>query len=417
MKVFLLLPAVAVAMHATPQSDLNVNSRYTIESVAVDDAKRQAKLSHKIREDMHALVGQKLDFEILRDLAGRIRKELRLPSVKSSVARGTQPKHVKVTFETAAAGKAAELTVPMFLYHSNQGWSGALDAGFRVQGNVFRFGVVSDGNEDVERFAGVRASYERPELGTRYAGLRFDFESYHAQWHSSTLDALYAGAADHIYRSRQNFHPKVTVHPADGLTVEAGASFQRLQQQYPGGIHQQFPAARTQASNGAVTSLRYERDWETRGIDRHNLSAAYELRAATTILASDYVYTRHSTSASYRFQRGRQELTLEASGGVSNGEAPLFDRFVLGNASTLRGWTKYEIAPIGGNRMCHASVEYGYRPIVVFYDTGAIWFRGDEAKQRHSLGLGFRTHAVTLAVAFPIREGRATPVIFIGMNF
>ena len=61
------------------------------------------------------------------------------------------------------------------------------------------------------------------------------------------------------------------------------------------------------------------------------------------------------------------------------GRAPLFERFVLGNASTLRGWNKYELDPAGGNRMVHNSVEYRYGAFQAFYDTGAVWDRNDPA--------------------------------------
>ena len=61
------------------------------------------------------------------------------------------------------------------------------------------------------------------------------------------------------------------------------------------------------------------------------------------------------------------------------GRAPLFERFVLGNSTTLRGWNKYELDPLGGNRMVHNSVEYRYGVFQVFYDSGAIWDSGETA--------------------------------------
>ena len=50
-------------------------------------------------------------------------------------------------------------------------------------------------------------------------------------------------------------------------------------------------------------------------------------------------------------------LTSGMAGGIT-GEAPLFERFTLGDSSTLRGWDKYDIAPAGGDRVGHLSVEY-----------------------------------------------------------
>jgi outer membrane protein assembly factor BamA len=117
------------------------------------------------------------------------------------------------------------------------------------------------------------------------------------------------------------------------------------------------------------------------------------------------------------------------AGGL-NGRAPLFERFVAGNSRYLRGWNRWDLAPLGGNRLVHGTLEYQYRVLRLFYDTGSVWDRGDEAKVRHSLGLGLQLDnawreararhyrgGFTLAVAFPVKEGRAEPVFLVGMNF
>ena len=97
--------------------------------------------------------------------------------------------------------------------------------------------------------------------------------------------------------------------------------------------------------------------------------------------------------------------------------APLFDRFVLGNSSTLRGWNKYALDPLGGSHVIHGSVDYRYRFIQVFYDSGAIWDRPQEREQKQSAGVGLKKENFQLAVAFPIRSGHTEPVFFAGMNF
>jgi hypothetical protein len=60
----------------------------------------------------------------------------------------------------------------------------------------------------------------------------------------------------------------------------------------------------------------------------------------------------------------------------------------------------------------------------VFYDTGSVWDQGKSPEARHSAGIGvssglgiFHKGAFLLAVAFPIRQGRADPVFIAGMNF
>jgi outer membrane protein assembly factor BamA len=178
----------------------------------------------------------------------------------------------------------------------------------------------------------------------------------------------------------------------------------------------QYPAARTEAANAVMGTLRYDRLLEESGPSKHRLEAGYGLRAATRTLDSDFVYTRHTWAFSYTLWHGNHKLSEQFQAGVIAGNAPMFERFVLGNTSTLRGWNKYDIAPLGGNRMAHNSVEYRYRAFEIFYDTGACWTRGQEVVARHSAGVGVHLGDLALLIAFPIRNGRADPVFMAGLN-
>ena len=73
------------------------------------------------------------------------------------------------------------------------------------------------------------------------------------------------------------------------------------------------------------------------------------------------------------------------AGGIS-GDAPLFERFSLGDSRTLRGWDKYDIAPAGGDRMFHTSLEYRYRGLALFLDSGSVWDDGSDARVRVAAG-------------------------------
>ena len=87
---------------------------------------------------------------------------------------------------------------------------------------------------------------------------------------------------------------------------------------------------------------------------------------------------------------------------------------------TLRGWNKYEIAPLGGDRVQYGSVEYVHRTrAAIFYDTGSIRAgkRSGGEGIRHSAGLGIRGQNFYAYVAFPLREGRPEPVVITGTNF
>ena len=95
----------------------------------------------------------------------------------------------------------------------------------------------------------------------------------------------------------------------------------------------------------------------------------------------------------------------------------MFERFILGNAELLRGWNKFDLAPLGGSRAVHGSIDYHYRGLLLFYDTGALWDRPEQREQKQSLGVGFGVHGWELALAWPIRSGAANPVFYVGMNF
>ena len=174
-----------------------------------------------------------------------------------------------------------------------------------------------------------------------------------------------------------------------------------------------------------VSALRYHQSWGEGGeATSGDLEGLYRLRIATALLGSDDGYTKHTVNARYNWKKSNQTAEIALLAGVIYGRAPLFERFVLGNNSTLRGWSKFDLDPLGGNRVMHASVTYGYHIMRVFYDTGAIWDGGRTPAEKHSVGVGLTTglglfgkNALLIALAFPIREGRVVPVVTAGMNF
>lgn len=395
-----------------PQEDVNVNSRYTVESVNVLGA-AVSKLSTDIRHEMDAVIGQKLDNSVLDRLATRIRRDLRVPNVSVRIKRGQAPDHVTVEFEVEGGRRTEfDVAVPKFAYHSRQGWTAIGDATTRIGDNHFKVALASDGDELVEYFSGFRARYDRASLGTKRVRLGFEVDSYHQQWNNATTDALAKEpGVIGIYRSRENFEPTATVVIAQPLTWTFGVSFQRLEMMTPG--------APTEAANAIENTLRFHKDWEqTEG--RQAVDAAYHLRAATRTLGSDFVYVRHTAKARYELVKGRNDLSLEFLAGGLNGRAPLFERLVLGNASTLRGWNKYDLDPVGGDRIVHGSIDYRYRFVTVFYDTGVVWNGSTTTGQKHGAGFGFRSdgkEGFLLAIAFPLRFGHVDPVFIAGFNF
>jgi hypothetical protein len=402
----------------TQDSDLNVNTRYTVETVIVAgrnwrtdlQSESSDKISSGLRRDLRALIGSKLNPSLVDALAGRLRKEFGTREVTHRLLRGDNPESVRVEFQVKPSRRSVDVNMSQFLYDSQQGWSGVGEAGFTLDGNSLAFGLASDGDSLPERYAGISARYENKALVTGRLGVRFEFESYHEQWNQATLDALAAGPADTsgTYRTRQNFEPTATIAVAKPLTVEVGVRFERL--------GEQAPTMHTEAANAVTTTIRYHQRLDE-SASQQDLDASYTLRAATRLMASDFAYTSHFVSLRYEYKRGKQALSDEAIGGAIVGRAPLDDRFVLGDSRWLRGWNKYELDPLGGNRMIANSVEYRYGMFKAFYDTGAIWDEGQAAVPRHAVGVGLRESVFTLAVAFPVRSGHIEPIFMMGMIY
>ncbi len=418
MKVFTLflllpwLPAVAFAdsnRNALPSD--NVNSRYTVESVSVT-AKDREKLSKHLKEDMEKLVGEKFEQGIVDNLARRIRKDLRAASVMAKLSRGTTPEHVRVDFESRPRKVEEDADLTKFSYHSQQGWTGGVELGFDAGPARVKLGIQSDGNELLERYAGITTGVAVP-VGDRLQ-VRFAFDSFHEQWNQATLNAL-ARRSDipGVYRTRNHFEPSLRIALVRNLTLTAGVSFDELQTQ--------FPAARTEGSHSVITALRYHRQWVDSDTSGQELDAGYSLRAATTILGSASVYTRQSVNALYSRKFDRQEVLVRFGAGSMNGSAPLYERFVLGNTRTLRGWNKFEIDPLGGSRMIYGSTSYRYRVLEVFYDTGSVWDRKENAVARNSMGcsllFGSLRDGLAFTVGFPLRDGHIQPLFMMSANF
>jgi hypothetical protein len=381
----------------------NVNARYIIESVNVLGSESKA-LSRSLRAELKQVVGANLDSTKLEKLAGRIKEELRVTGVKIHVTKGTMPGHVLVNFEVAK--KPVDLKVAKFLYDSEAGWSGEASATTHIAGNAFTLSLASDDDALLERYTGIRTVFDRDRLGTDRLGLRFEFDDFHEMWNHATVAEDSTG----IYRSRQTFEPEARVVLMEPLEVDFGVRFARFRLSTPG--------ATTESSNAVVSTLRYHQRWGSgEDVQDQELEGSYSLSAAMRLLKTDADYTRQTVRARYKFRRDRSCVDVSFMAGRTGGQAPLFDRFVLGNASMLRGWSKFELDPLGGTHVVYGSVDYTYRYYQVFYDTGAVWESTQERDQKQSVGTGFKKEGFQLAVAFPVGAPRLLPIFFAGMNF
>src|SRR5579875_2064461 len=218
--------------------ELNVNSRYTVESVRLLGA--DLKISNALRREVDRIVGAKYDLSAIEDLADHIKSELHLADIKISVTRGTTPDHVIVNLEARQPQRTFDL------YVSKEGWNGDGAATVNLRQNAVTFGLVSDNDTLVERYAGIRAQFERKSVGTDRLRLRFEFASFHTQWNEATLAAA---PLSEIYRTRQVFMPEATVVILPPLEWSFGASFDRLGVPFSSATVGGAAAAKTESSN------------------------------------------------------------------------------------------------------------------------------------------------------------------------
>jgi hypothetical protein len=402
-------------------AESNVNQRYTIESVSVGGVQvEKAKLPSSLRHRLSSMVGARCDMAAIQEIASDLQKELRLRSVSQRLLKGSQPDRIRINFEVVRRDFAFDLSVPRFFFHSKQGWTGEVEASAHAGQNTFTLGAVSNGDDLTERFTGLVARYDDSKLFSDKLRFGIGFQAFQEQWSDSTRASLLMAGPQlglDLYTSRRNIAPEVTFAPAKSFTISAGVSLQQMRSE--------SPLTGMRSANAATAQMHYRRTIEGDSAQQA-IDAKYSLRVGLRGFGSDYAYSRHLVSVRYEVKSGRQIASDEFTAGSISGDAPSFERFILGSSTTLRGWDRYAINPLGGTRAVHNSLTYGYqfgeRTAEVFYDSGALWSPGGgvsakSAGVRHSLGVGYRQGVFVLTMAFPVVEGRISPVFIAGMNY
>src|SRR5687768_8080510 len=209
------LAAAALILAAPPPRNqehaTNVNSRYVVEAIEVAP-QFLGKLSSSLRDRIEKSIGSHFDQEAFDELTRRIKNELRNRVVIMKVSRGSKPDHVKVAFEVSDRKNEGDVVVPRFLYHSRQNFSFGADAMWRPGDHRLSLGILTDNDELMERFSGVRGSVGRDRLAGGHVNLDAELESWRTQWNPAVQTAL----ADEpgvpgIYRTRLHFQPSATI--------------------------------------------------------------------------------------------------------------------------------------------------------------------------------------------------------------
>ena len=396
------------------RSDLseNINARYIVESVEIEGA--ASDVSQQLRDDLQQLVGKRLDSDEADKLKSRLASELPGRDIARRISKGTQPGTIRVVFEIVETPWIPFIpTRSKLVYHATEGWSGVLDIPMSFPRNRYRFtvGVVMDNGDDLlEDYSGFRIGFESRVLGTEKLGARLEFSRFNQTWKDSTLTALALNPAiPEAYRARWTFEPTATFAINPSLRVDAGVSLSEMESL----MH----SPSSQTANAWVVGIGADHNWRMSGDVRQKVEAAYRLRAAVDGLDSDLSYKRHFGQGRYQYDYGRSTAIASVSLGYISGAAPLFERFSLGDTTTLRGWNKYDLAPAGGDRMFHTSVEYRYSYIAAFFDTGSVWDRGTDSKIRYSTGFGVHSDNFFLTLGFPLNADDTSATFMAGVRF
>jgi hypothetical protein len=250
--------------------------------------------------------------------------------------------------------------------------------------------------------------FETRRLGTRRLGASFGWSWFEHDWRSATLDAVARDPEIPApYDTRSTITPLVKFALSRDLSVAGGVSISELKPL--------SPATDSRMANAAVASIDYDRRWAD-GSDGSHVEASFGVRAGSRNLESDLTYTRYLGQGSYRYDAGRHHVQATGMAGGITGHPPLFERFTLGDSTTLRGWDKYDIAPAGGTRMFYSSVEYRYTGLALFLDIGSVWDATSERDVRLSTGFGFHAGPAFLIVGVPLNTDNLTAVVAVGLR-
>ena len=297
------------------------------------------------------------------------------------------------------------------LYTTNDAFSLSIVPGFETHHNYFAFGYTTDANDLLERNTGWVVRYEHRQVGTSAVQVGVDYSYFHPAFQPETEIALVAAPmVPGIYRTRELFSPSISVLPVHDVKLTFGATFQTLEMQYP--------LPHDQAAHAFTFGAQYRKETRRSGLE-HSVGIDYGVRNATRRLESDLLYTRQRVGGDYTIGLAPHAFAFHFEGGHLSGAAPLYERFSIGSATTLRGWDKFDVAPVGGSRLLYGSMAYRYRAFELFYDFGTAWdpALGETADWKHSVGVGLAVKdGFFMSVGVPCRFHGVTPVFLFGFR-
>jgi hypothetical protein len=393
--------------------DYNVNAKYIVEHAALSGVP-EASVSQSLLDELRNLAGQRLDSGEADRVQERIVRELVDYDVSRLIQKGSEVGRIRIVFEAKKRPLPSWLQFVRlrsnYVYHTEQGGSAFVDL---AMGNrnfrVTPFGAIDNADDLVEEYSGFGFRFEATKLGTRRLGASFEWSWFDQDWRIETMDALALtpGIAA-LYKNRSTVTPMLKFAITPDLSIGGGVSVTELEPLAPG--------TASQMANAAVASIDFNKHWRDNGDAGHRVVGSFGVRAGTGNLESDLDYTRYLGEGTYRFDLGRHHVQATGMAGGITGQPPLFERFTLGDSRTLRGWDKYDIAPLGGDRVAYSSFEYRYTGLAMFLDVGSVWNANTEKKVRVSAGFGFHGGPAFLTVGFPLNTDNMTAILSVGLR-
>lgn len=404
-----------IARIGDAEHQANINAKYLVEDVEVSGVPESA-LSSQLRNDLQTLKGKPLDSGVAERIAIQLKAAFPEHDLARRTVRGSQPGRIKLIFRLNRNEWSRWLRFEPLeanaIYHSDQGWGAKLP--LTISGRDVRvvpYFAIDVGDDLIEEYGGFGLRLESRKLGTERLGFSFDWSTLDQTWRDSTLAALAVNPqVPALYRNRTTVTPLARFAISPRFSVSGGVSIAELD-----------PVAESSSesrmANAAIGGLHFNQRWKRTSGAQHDVEAAFTVRAGREALQSDLVYERYLGQVDYQFRLAHHRVLVSGQFGGLTGEAPLFERFSLGDSRTLRGWDKYEIAAAGGDRMFSASLEYRYRALALFLDSGSVWDTGSEKRLRFSTGFGFAPGPLFMTVGFPLNSDEFRAVFTMGLRF
>jgi hypothetical protein len=391
----------------------DANARYLIERVEIRGL-GESRVAADLSSEARTLVGKPLGSEDVDQFEEKVRAAFPDYNVSRQVNRGRRSRELRLSFVLNLRESARWLrftpTTSSLLYHSDQGWGALMD--MSIGGSDFRVTpiiAIDYGDDLIEEYSGFGVRVESRKLGTRRLGASFEWTTFDQDWKDATLAALAVNPrTPGLYEDRNTITPLVNFALTRHLSVGGGVSVTELEPFADIGD--------SHMANAYIAQVRFDGRWNY-GRAKHEVDSQFIVREASESLESDFNYTRYLARGWYTFNRSHHTVVASGMAGSIDGAAPLFERFALGDSQTLRGWNKFDIAPAGGDRMFHASLEYRFNGFGFFLDSGSVWDNGTDSRVRVAAGFGYRGDPVFVTVGFPLNTDDVRAVFTAGVRF